>query len=506
MPALTDLPAVTDSDTPLMAAIDMGSNSFHMVIARTESGEIRPVQKIADKVMLASGLQTDNSLSDEAMERGLNTLRGFAQVLEGIDPKFVRCVGTNTLRQASNGDSFLREARKILNCPVEVVNGREEARLIYLGVSHSLAQDDGHRLVFDIGGGSTEFIIGKGFDPMLTESLHMGCVSFRERFFADGKITEPGFRRAVIRARLELTSIERSYRETGWNLAVGASGTVKAIKNALIENGWYQDGIDLAGMYKLRDKVLTFATLDEVNIPGIKADRRSVLPSGLAILIGIFEQLGVEKALFSDGAMREGILYDMLGRHAPEDVRERSVQAMMKRYSVDEQQAARVQKTAMDLFRRVEQSWDLGEYCEDWLNWAALCHEVGLVVSHSGYHRHGAYLLTYSDLPGFTRQDQKVMATLVGCQRRKIRGNALDDVLPHLHEKVRRLVMLLRLAVVFNRARRDNMVPEFAIAVSGDAVQLVFAGNWIGQQALLLADLQQEQDIWKKAGCTLEFV
>ncbi|WP_233716857.1 exopolyphosphatase [Ketobacter alkanivorans] len=494
-----------DSETPQMAAIDMGSNSFHMVIARTECGEVRPIQKIAEKVMLATGLQDDNTLDQEALERGLDCLRRFAQCLQDINPKMVRCVGTNTLRKASNGNEFLRQARKVLNCPVEVVNGREEARLIYLGVSHSLAHDDGHRLVFDIGGGSTEFIIGKGFDPVLTESLHMGCVSYRERYFADGKITEQGFRKAVIRARLELTSLERSYRDLGWNSVVGASGTVKAIKNAMIENDWYQDGIDLDGLYKLRDKVLSYATLEDIDIAGIKADRRSVLPSGLAIMIAIYEQLGVTKARFSDGAMREGILYDMLGRHAAEDVRERTVRALMKRYSVDEAHAERVQNTAMELFHRVEKDWDLGEFCQGWLKWAALCHEVGLVVSHSGFHRHGAYLLTYSDLPGFTRQDQKIMATLVSCHRRKIRPAQLDDVLPHLLEKVRRLVLLMRLAVVFNRSRRDGALPAFSIAVAGDSVKLTFEADWINQQPLLLADLQQEQDIWKKIDCTLEF-
>ncbi|HCB38444.1 MAG TPA: exopolyphosphatase, partial [Gammaproteobacteria bacterium] len=219
----------------------------------------------------------------------------------------------------------------------------------------------------------------------------------------------------------------------------------------------------------------------------------------------IFEQVGVEKARFSDGAMREGILYDMLGRHAPEDVRERTVRALMKRYSVDETQAERVQQTAMDLFRRVEQAWDLGAYCQDWLNWSALCHEIGLVVSHSGYHRHGAYLLSYSDLPGFTRQDQKIMATLVGCHRRKVRTAMLDEVLPHLLDKVRRLIMLLRLAVVFNRSRRDAGLPVFSIAVQGDSIHLAFEPDWINRQPLLLADLQQEQDIWKKLGATLDF-
>lgn len=502
---MTDIPNPNERDAPKMAAIDMGSNSFHMVIARIESGEVRPVQKLAEKVMLATGLNQDDCLNDEAMQRGLDCLRRFAQCLDGIEPKWVRCVGTNTLRKARNGDAFLREARKILNCPVEVVNGREEARLIYLGVSHSLAQGEGNRLVFDIGGGSTEFIIGKQFEPLLTESLHMGCVSFRERYFANGKVTEQGFKKAVIRARLELASIERAYRDQGWSSAVGASGTVKAIKNAMIENGWYHDGIELDGLYKLRDKVLSYATLDAIDIAGIKADRRSVLPSGLAILIAIFEQLGVEKARFSDGAMREGILYDMLGRHAPEDVRERTVRALMSRYSVDEPHAERVQKTALDLFQQVSSPWDLGEYCEDWLSWSALCHEIGLVVSHSGFHKHGAYLLTYSDLPGFTRQDQKIMATLVGCHRRKLRTVLIEEILPHLQEKVRYLVMLLRLSVVLNRSRRDDLVARCGVAVDKDQVTLTFAPGWISQQPLLLAELQQEQDAWKKMGHRLVF-
>lgn len=489
-----------------MAAIDMGSNSFHMVIARTESGEIRPVQKMAEKVMMATGLGPDNRLDEDSINRGLDCLRRFAQCLDGVELKKVRCVGTNTLRKAANGSAFLREARKILNCPVEVVAGREEARLIYLGVSHSLAAQEGNRLVFDIGGGSTEFIVGRHFEPLLTESLHLGCVSYRELFFPNRKITERGFKKAVIRARIEIATIEQAYRQQGWDNVVGASGTVKAIKNALIENGWYDDGITLEGLYKLREKALSFSTLDDIDIAGIKADRRSVLPSGLAIITAIFEQLGVDKVRFSDGAMREGILYDLLGRHEPEDVRERTVRALMVRCNVDVDHAERVQKSALELFEQVSVNWDLGEFCHDWLTWASLCHEVGLMVSHSGFHKHGAYLMTYSDLPGFTRQDQQIMAALVLNHRRKIRDLSTLDIQPYLHEKVLCLTLVLRLAVVLNRFRHDKVVTEFSAQANDKKLVLTFAQGWLEQQPLLLAELEREQSTWEKVGFQLEYV
>lgn len=487
-----------------MAAIDMGSNSFHMVIARLENGEVRPIQKMAEKVMLASGLDNKQMLDAEAFSRGLDCLRRFAACIGNIDPQWVRCVGTNTLRQARNGESFLRQARQILRCPVEVVAGREEARLIYLGVSHTLADDGGKRLVFDIGGGSTEFIIGKRFEPILTESLHMGCVSYRERYFPNGKITEGGFKKAVMAARSELETIENAYKKKGWIDVVGASGTVKAIENALIENGWNKDGITLAALYKLREKVLSFNSLEALDIAGIKSDRRSVLPAGLAILIAILEQLDIKQVHYSDGAMREGVLYDLLGRHAHEDVRERSIVAMMNRYSVDTVQAERVRQTAMKAFNQVKKDWDLGQFCLGWLHWAALAHEIGTAVSHTGYHKHGAYLLTHSDMPGFTRQDQRVMAALVGNHRRKIRQTDIQELPALLQEKVKRLILLLRLSAVLHRARRDDLAPEFKLSVSAKALKIRFSGKWLEEHPLLQAELMDEQDAWKKIGYKLE--
>lgn len=502
---MNDTQRLSPSAEPMMAAIDMGSNSFHMVIARLENGEVRPVQKLAEKVMLAAGLDDNNMLDEAAFARGLDCLRRFAQCIPAVDSRWVRCVGTNSLREARNGEAFLRQARQILRCPVEVVAGREEARLIYLGVAHTLADDGGKRLVFDIGGGSTEFIIGKRFEPLLTESLHMGCVSYRDRFFANGKISEQGFKKAVMTARTELAAIESSYRKKGWDNVVGASGSVKAIEGALQDNGWFKDAIDLPGLHKLRDRLLTFNSLDAIDIPGIKADRRHILPSGLAILIAIFEQLGIKTAHYSDGAMREGILYDLLGRHVHEDVRERSILAMMNRYSVDTAQAERVLQSALKAFNQVKKDWDLGEYCREWLRWSALSHEIGMAVSHSGFHKHGAYLLTHSDLPGFTRQDQKVMAVLVGNHRRKLKESDWQELPPHLQEKVKQLVLVLRLSVLFHRARREDLIPDFRMAVDGKSARLRFSAKWLEEHPLLQAELQEEQDVWKKIGMKLEF-
>jgi len=502
---LNDTQRLSQSADPTMAAIDMGSNSFHMVIARLENGEVRPIQKLAEKVMLAAGLDDNNMLDEAAVARGLDCLRRFAQCIPMVDSRWVRCVGTNSLREARNGEAFLRQARQILGCPVEVVAGREEARLIYLGVAHTLADDGGRRLVFDIGGGSTEFIIGKRFEPLLTESLHMGCVSYRNRFFANGKISEQGFKKAVMTARTELAAIESAYRKKGWDNVVGASGTVKAIEGALVENGWSKDAVDLPGLYKLRDKLLTFNSLDTIDVPGIKADRRNILPSGLAILIAIFEQLGIKAAHYSDGAMREGILYDLLGRHVHEDVRERSISAMMNRYSVDTPQAERVLQTALKAFNQVKKEWDLGEYCREWLRWASLTHEIGMAVSHSGFHKHGAYLLTHSDLPGFTRQDQKVLAVLVGNHRRKLKEADWQELPAHLQEKVKRLVLVLRLSVLLHRARREDMIPESKLTAEPKGIRLRFSGKWLEEHPLLQAELQEEQDAWKKIGFKLEF-
>jgi len=501
---LNDQASDNQNDT-VMAAIDMGSNSFHMVVAKLESGEVRPVDKFAEKVMLASGLNDAGELSSGAIDRGLQCLRKFSQRTENIPTRNIRCIGTNTLRQAKNGPLFLSQAQKILGCPVDVVDGREEARLIYLGVSHSLSLQDGHRLVFDIGGGSTEFIIGKGFDPLLTESLHMGCVSYRERFFPDRQITARGFRRAVLAARREVMAIEYAYTEAGWDSAVGASGTVKAIRNAVIENNLGDEVITLDALHRLSDLVLSFETLDDISIAGVKPNRGSVFPSGLAIMIGIFEQLGIEKLKYSSGALREGVLYDMLGRQDNENVCMRTIQSLTSRYGVDQAQARRVEQTALQAFDQVQKVWELEAEGRDMLRWAADTHEVGLMISHSSFHKHSAYILAQADMPGFSQQDKKLLSILVGNHRRKIRIVQFTEMTSSGKVPTLRLALLLRLSVILHRSRRELHLPSFLIHAKGDGVFLQFPKDWLKEHPLDRGELITEQEMWYAIGYRLSF-
>ena len=489
----------------VMAAIDMGSNSFHMVVARLESGEIRLLQKFGEKVRMASGLDENNDLTDEAMERGLDCLRRFAQRAENMDPEWLRCVGTNTLRKARNGGRFIREAEKILGCPVEVVAGREEARLIYLGVSHSLPSLDGKRLVFDIGGGSTEFIIGEKFEPLLTESLHMGCVAYRDRFFPGGVITEWNFFRAVMAVRRELVAIEAAYREMGWDQVVGASGTVKAVRNAIVESGLGEGVITRPLIEKLIAKVLSFKSCDELQIPGVKPDRAAVFPSGLAIVTGVMEELNIGAVHYSDGALREGVLYDMLGRLEHENVCERTIRSLMKRYSVDDKQAERVQHTVLQAFDQVRIAWGLdSDFYRELLSWAALVHEIGVVISHSGFHKHGAYVLQHSDMAGFSKLEQMMLAVLVASHRRKMRQPFFEELPEADRPGMLKLCLLLRVAVLLHRSRREDHLPSFRLAVSDSRVNMDFPEGWLEAHPLTCGELQQEVSQWEKCGFSLE--
>jgi exopolyphosphatase/guanosine-5'-triphosphate,3'-diphosphate pyrophosphatase len=487
-----------------MVAIDLGSNSFHMVLARLEGGEVRAVQKLGEKVMLAAGLDDQNRLTPETIERGLTCLRRFAQAAENVDRHWMRCIGTNTLRRARNADVFLARAREILDAPVEVVAGREEARLIYLGVSHSLPEGGGRRLVFDIGGGSTEFIIGERFEAQLTESLHMGCVDYREKYFPKNSLSVRQFEKAVTQARRELLSIEASYRQSGWDSAVGSSGTVRSVEAVAQACGYCSSGVTREAMYKIRERLLKFKSADQIDLPELKEDRRSVFASGLAILIAISEQLGVERFITSEGAMREGILYDMLGRHAPEDVRERSVKALLARYGADIAQSVRVTTTAMDAMSQVEKDWKIAtDEWRDMLNWAAQAHEIGLSISHSGYHKHGGYLLMHSDLAGFSKQEQKVLSLLVSGHRRKLRDIPFEE----LHESMRtpaiRLTLLLRFAVILHHGRRDDLLPSFAMKTSGRKLDVSFPKGWLEDHPLTAAELAEEQPVWSRLGIDL---
>lgn len=490
--------------TDYLAAIDLGSNSFHMVVARESHGELQFLDSLSEKVQLGAGLDKKRLLCEEAIERGLACLARFSQRLEGVSADNIRVVGTNTLREAKNAKQFIARAEAVLSHDIDIVAGREEARLIYLGVAHTLADDAGRRLVVDIGGGSTEFIIGERFESRETESLEMGCVRFQRQFFQDDAISEKAFARAVTAARQEVVSIDAYYKHIGWKECVGASGTIKAISQVCVENGWCESGVTLDALYKTRKKLLKFDHADAIDIKGLKPDRKRIFPSGLSILIGIFEQLGITHMATSSGALREGLLYDMVGRSRHEDVRERSVTALMERHHVDMSQAQRVAATADLLFQQCAKEWGLSSVvARNTLRWAALLHEVGLAISHSQFHKHGAYLVQHADLPGFARKEQEHMAVLIRGHRRKLPTSDLAEFSEKEQLQLTRLCLMLRLAVCLHHSRSESPLPEIKVSNKLNALKLSFPVDWLSQAPLTQADLEQEVSIFEQAGYSL---
>ncbi|MBA4290358.1 MAG: exopolyphosphatase [Pseudomonas sp.] len=497
------MPHTPAESFPLIAAIDLGSNSFHMVLAKADHGEIRILERLGDKVQLAAGVDEDRLLSEEAMQRGLDCLRRFAQLTASLPEGAVRVVGTNALREARNRSEFIRRAEAILGHPVEVISGREEARLIYLGVSHSIADTPGRRLVADIGGGSTEFIIGQRFEPLLRESLQMGCVSFTQRFFRDGKITPARYAQAYTAARLEIMGIEHALRRLGWEDTVGASGTIKAIGLAIQAAGLGAGEVNAEGMAWLKRKMFKAGEVEKLDLDGIKPDRRAIFPAGMAILEAIFDACDIQRMSHSEGALREGVLYDLLGRHQHEDVRERTLSSLMERYHVDLEQAARVESKALSALDKVAQDWGLED---DWhrelLSWAAKVHEVGLDIAHYQYHKHGAYLVEHSDLSGFSRQDQQMLALLVRGHRRNIPKDKLAEFGAE-GIKLTRLCVLLRFAILFHHIRGTQEMPNVELKASEQRLDILFPEGWLECNPLTQADFTQEAEWLKRIGIEL---
>lgn len=491
----------------LMAAVDLGSNSFHLATARLEHGVIRITESQSEKVQLAAGLDDDNNLSSEAMERGLACLARFAQKLEGVEPRKLRIVATNALRVARNAKTFVKAAEQVLQHPIEIIAGREEARLIYVGVSHALGAD-GRRLVMDIGGGSTECIIGEGHDALHTESLHMGCVSYTQRYFASGRIDEKALNRAFAAARLELAPISRRYRQVGWQSATGSSGTIKAVRNVIQQLGWGDaDGSFSADdVLRLRGHLLRYSTVADVELPGLKEDRRPLMPAGIALVHALFESFKLERMNYSDGALREGVLYDLVDRTLDTgDVRNRTVVALQKRLSLDEAFAERCADTASMLLAQVANALGLSDDDAALLDRAVRLHEVGLAISHSGYHKHGAYLLQHADLPGFGRPEQEALALLVGGHRRRLRNEQYEALMSTGGDSLLQLCLLLRLAVLLNYSRSREALPRIQLGMQTDHIRLRFPVGWLESHPLTQADLEQEQSHLAAVGITLDY-
>ncbi len=486
------MPHTTAKNLSLIAAIDLGSNSFHMVVAKGHLSEIRILERLGEKVQLAAGINEERQLSEEAMQRGLDCLKRFAQLINGMPAGAVRIVGTNALREARNRNEFIQRAEAILGHPVEVISGREEARLIYLGVSHTLADTPGKRLVADIGGGSTEFIIGQRFEPLLRESLQMGCVSFTQRYFRDGKITPARYAQAYTAARLELMSIENALHRLTWDEAIGSSGTIRAIGAAIKANGMGNGEVNADGLAALKRKLFKLGETDKIDFEGVKPDRRAIFPAGLAILEAIFDALELQRMDHCDGALREGVLYDLLGRHHHEDVRERTLNSLMERYHVDNGQAARVERKALHAFDQVAKAWNLEEgNWRDLLSWAAKVHEIGLDIAHYHYHKHGAYLIEHSDLAGFSREDQQMLALLVRGHRRNIPKDKFAEFGDEGIQLIR-LCVLLRFAILFHHIRGNQQMPKVELHAGEESLEVVFPDGWLEENQLTQADFANE--------------
>lgn len=486
----------------ILAAVDLGSNSFHMIIARVAAGQLHTLDRLREMVQLGAGLDNQNHLNGAVQQRAIECLQRFGQRLRGMPLGSVRAVGTNTLRQAHNAKEFLSAAQQALGHPIEIIGGGEEARLIYLGVAHSLAADNGRRLVIDIGGGSTEFIIGVHFESLHVESLEMGCVSSSLRHFPNGIISRTNMQRAEIAAQQELQSIAARYRTIGWKTCIGASGTINAILDVVRANNWGEN-ITHASLRKLRKLLITAGDVKTLNLPGLRSERATVFPGGVAILLAAFESLGIESMTTSDGALREGLLYDLLGRIRHEDIRERTVAVLSARYHVDVQQAQRVEQTALISLKSLATIWDLKKHLTI-LSWAARLHEIGLAVSHNQYHKHGAYLIGNSDMPGFSRPDQQLMAALILGQRGKFPLPVFQEFPSEISATAQDLCIMLRLAVLLNRSRSELPLPRITFTIIDQTLEMKFPRNWLNEHPLTRADLTQEIKYLKAAKLNLK--
>ena len=497
----------TDNNRPkTIAAVDLGSNSFHMIVVRVEGDDIQIIDRIREMVRLGAGLDENRQLSLEARTRALACLGRFGQRLRELPPGTVRAVGTNALRQAKQAGDFLTQAESALGHPIEIIAGHEEARLIYLGVAHGLAAGSNQRLVVDIGGGSTELIIGKQFDIKRRESLHMGCVSMSQRYVPDEVITADTMRTAELAAALELRPIRRLYRQLGWQTAIGSSGTIRSINEVVQRAGWSREGITLESLHRLCEALIAIGHIGRLALAGLSEERQPVFPGGVAVLLAIFKALHLEKMQISDQALREGLLYDKLGRFQHEDVRERSIHSLCSRYHLDLQHAQRVERTARRLFAQACQPWQLTQDGQlEILCWAARIHELGLTISHNQFHKHGAYLIENSDLSGFSRPEQMLLAVLVRGHRRRFPLDAFESLPVIDRGCAKRLCILLRLATLLHRGRATKARPDIGLAVKKNHLKLAFPAEWLTKHPLTQMELQQEKIILEKAGFTLDY-
>ena len=486
-----------------IAAVDLGSNSFHMIVAQvTESDGLQKVDKLKEMVRLRGGLDENNNLSIEKEKQALACLQQFGERIRHLPSDCVRIAGTNTLRTMQDASQFLAKAKEALGHSVAIIAGHEEARLVYLGVAHTLSDDHGFRFVMDIGGGSTEFIIGKEFKPIHLESLNVGSVSITQKFFLNGSLNKKCWKKANKYLSLEMTPLKTAYKKGQWEVATGSSGSIKATQNIIQALNLEKFEITLSALHAIRDRMIEAKHVDALNLPGLKNDRLPVYAGGLAVLIAAFETLQIDEMTVSDGALREGLLYDLIGRIHHEDIRESTVLDLISRFKIDPIQSNQVEETAIFLFKQLKASLGFEERHLKLLTWAAKLHELGLGITHNAYHKHGAYILEHADLPGFSRKEQQWLAIMVEAHRRKIRED-IFEVLPKAQQKiVKPLCILLRLSVLLHRSRMsESVLPEISI----DYNKISLVCKKLSVRPMLVADFERENDWIEVIGYQLDY-
>lgn len=497
--------AIKDQQEDMVAAIDLGSNSFHMIVARMDGqGGFTMLDKIKEMVRLRGGLDDKGHLNEDKQREALACLHRFGERIKHLPAENVRIAGTNTLRSMKDSEDFIAQANEALGHEISIISGNEEARIVYLGVSHTLSNDHGKQLVIDIGGGSTEFIIGKDFEPIKLESLNFGSVSATQRFFADGQLNKENWKQANIALRLEIMPIQKAFRSGNWKRAIGSSGTIKATRKIIQELELEKFGLSLVALYYIRDRMIASKSIANIDLPGLIPERLPVYAGGLAVLIAVFEGLLLESMTVSDGALREGLLYDLMGRIHHEDVRSRAVDQLQQRFNIDTEQSDRVKQTGLHFFKQLRKQWELPKSSKKLLGWAADLHEIGMSITHNKYHLHGAYILDYVDMSGFSRKEQHWLSVIVQTHRRKL-NHGIFDSLPHAEKRiVKRLSILLRLAVLLHRLRLDQEVLPSASATF-NSLHLSCDKSLLEQRNLLLADLQREKQWLEKVNIELNY-
>jgi exopolyphosphatase/guanosine-5'-triphosphate,3'-diphosphate pyrophosphatase len=480
------------------AVIDLGSNSFHMLIAKSIAGGLQTIGRVKRKVRLAAGLDENNLLSAEAMQRGWECLALFAERLQDIPKANITIVATATLRLATNADVFKQKAEQILAHKINVISGELEARTIYKGVAHT-SSCSGRQLVIDIGGASTEVVIGKGFDALHYKSLNMGCVTYLERYFKDCKLSDENFNAAIKAAKEIIDDIAPSYKAAGWEIASGASGTVQAIQEIMVAQS-LDETLSLDKLLEIKKQSTAFDTIAELDLPGLSEERRLVFVSGLAILIALFESLEIEKMGLAGGALREGVLYSMIPEFHNHDIRKRTIDAFMSRYHVDQKQSNRVAELSNHLAQQVSKQWPVLEQrgCA-LLKAIAQLHEIGLLIEYKQYQKHTAYILENTDMPGFSQSEHKIIVAVTNAHRSDIHTEAFESLGCH-QDLAKYITRLIRIAVILSMRRQDDVLPKLTLTADNDVLVLSFEEGWLKAHPLMASELQLESKQQAKAG------